>query len=379
MRNFVWGTPFLLDTDPRRLPSLDGLRAISAATVLVSHLAITLQWPTILTQGFVGVRFFFVISGFLITRLLLQEYAANDSIALGRFYARRALRILPVYLTFVVFIATVSLAWGLPFAPCQLLTSLTFTKNFGCAEPWDAHLWSLAIEEQFYLLWPWLLALGRFRMQMFVVLGLIVISPIVRWYAFRNQWLPLYNGTMSNADVLMIGCLAAFLLQRQPAVLEKVLCWRPAMVRAFIFGMGIVLPALIVDAGNFRMSIVAGIAPSIEAFSFAYLLCSFALVGGGLLYRALNSRPFVLMGTLSYSIYIWQQPFFFPSSSALIPIPIPFNLVAILVVAALSYYGLERPILGLRKRLSGARPEIPPPPKSRQHPAVVPTHLMTTV
>ena len=149
------------DKTSTKLPSLDGWRAVSIGLVLVQHSTMAAGFPPALTPwikrfdlGSLGVQFFFVISGFLITWLLLQEQARHGRISLKHFYLRRALRILPVYF-FYLFVLGCLTRYEQP--GYLWAANLTFTTNYFWPPEGTAHFWSLGVEEQFYLLWPGLL------------------------------------------------------------------------------------------------------------------------------------------------------------------------------------------------------------------------------
>ena len=140
----------------RRIPSLDGLRAISITLVLVAHLAGTRNFPlseatgNFWGLGEFGVRVFFVISGFLITGLLMQELAQEGRIRLGRFYLRRTLRIFPPYYTLLAALGLASVFGAVTLAPHDLLHGATYTSNYYLGRSWFlGHSWSLSVEEQF--------------------------------------------------------------------------------------------------------------------------------------------------------------------------------------------------------------------------------------
>src|SRR4051812_34868116 len=143
----------------RSLPSLDGLRAISIGLVLLGHLIGTRGFvqsmPLANDAGLLGVRVFFVISGFLITSILLDELSRKGTIALPRFYFRRTMRLFPASYFLVGCIAVLA-GWGIVRLESGDLTlAITYTTNFRTHRGWSlGHLWSLAVEEQFYLLWP---------------------------------------------------------------------------------------------------------------------------------------------------------------------------------------------------------------------------------
>lgn len=151
-----------------RLPGLDGLRAVAVLLVIFHHLCSQgtfAGWPAVadvLKRGSFGVQIFFVLSGFLITWLLLGEDARHGQIALGRFYVRRALRILPPALLYLAVMFVLTLAGVFAIGRRDFLYSLFFIRNaYGVGgDPQLAHYWSLAVEEQFYLVWPVVVALA---------------------------------------------------------------------------------------------------------------------------------------------------------------------------------------------------------------------------
>jgi len=145
---------------PIRLPSLDGWRALSILMVLGAHTTHTTGFPEELRplflwvfDGALGVRFFFCISGFLITYLMLQEAERTGRMSLRDFYVRRTLRILPVYFLYLAVLLGLQCTTPLKLTAGEWAASLTFTADFASGQWLNGHLWSLAVEEQFYLLW----------------------------------------------------------------------------------------------------------------------------------------------------------------------------------------------------------------------------------
>jgi peptidoglycan/LPS O-acetylase OafA/YrhL len=212
-----------------RIPSLDGLRAVSIGLVLALH---TLQrynvkhpmsriWYGIFDGG-TGVLIFFVISGFLITTLLLQEQQKRGSISLRGFYFRRALRILPPLYLYVVVLLLLGLAGRLVVTKIDIYSALFFFHNYAAGAMFSLeHFWSLSIEEQFYLIWPFVLIWclrrpgeeGK-RKAARVALAVVVLSPILRVVSFAHSphiWGYLHNpySFHVHADSLMFGCLIA--------------------------------------------------------------------------------------------------------------------------------------------------------------------------
>lgn len=170
-----------------RIPSLDGLRAISITMVLAGHAAsgisVLRDHPLLsytLFNGNRGVSVFFVISGFLITSLLLEEQGLTGRISLRNFYVRRAFRILP---PFWVFLIGVVLFWKLGVFATQwhyLAVSFTFLRDYIAGDWWTGHSWSLSVEEQFYLLWPATLVLIGRRKSLWLASLLIFAAPVTR-------------------------------------------------------------------------------------------------------------------------------------------------------------------------------------------------------
>jgi len=387
------GQPGLTSSLSRRLPSLDGWRALSILLVLGSHCIYATGFPREFRgavqrlfdgnpgDGNLGVRFFFTISGFLITWLLLQEWTLTRTFSLRHFYLRRCLRILPVYCVFLLVLVLLqgfsqNYQNGQSWAAC-----LTFTRNTFGNNDISAHLWSLSVEEQFYLLWPsvLLLLLARRKLTVFVVATgfVILLGPVFRGgmetFILPNYPAPnvpqepaarfvFFAAVMAGrffifADALAFGCLAAILLNFKPAGVRAILADKPAGIGlaavACVLGPQIIRnltetpPIILLEFGN-----------TLQAFGFTILLLQSVLLPRATAYRVLNWGWIRELGVLSYSIYIWQQLFWTaPGQSALMA-----NwwkgiwLLPLLFTAAASYYLLERPLVRMRARF---RPKSP--------------------
>jgi peptidoglycan/LPS O-acetylase OafA/YrhL len=349
-----------------RIDSLNGLRAVSVFLVIASHLATSDGTPRslapvfaifngLLFDGALGVNMFFCISGFLITYLLLRERAATGGVALGRFYLRRCLRIWPVFYAFVAFLLIVTTTTKLNVSACQFATAITFTKNYGCSSWIDGHLWSLAVEQQFYLLWPAIIALGAPRFAAWFAVAAIAVAPFSRLIEF-NAGLPQWWLT-SRMDALMCGCLAAMCLGLRRDLFLELVSSRATLARLSGF-TGLIAPVL---WRHFQPGDVAQVmfGPTAQAVAGTVLVASFAYGPAGVVKSFLNTRPLNFLGLISYSLYIWQEPFFiWPSDfgfTRLITFDWPFNVIGILAVATASYYCLERPLVLLRRRFAGAQ------------------------
>ena len=316
-----------------RIPSLDGLRAISIGLVLVGHGFHTAHFPhnavtAWLSQFSVfGVRVFFVISGFLITKLLLQEREKHGRIRLGAFYLRRTLRIFPAALVFITVMAVL-------VRPRFLVEAYTSTFCYIYdPNPWVlSHLWSLSVEEQFYLLWPPALALA-FAARRQIGFAIVAAGPLVRLLVVHLTHSRGEKFFPCVADNLMVGCLLAMYyptLQRRCAFLK-----RPA---ALLLMTAALLACQRLVWHEWYQIYFGAVQPVLMA------LMTFALVE-----RAdaiLNNRVAQAAGVLSYSLYLWQQPFL----NASMPhwwAAFPTNMVLALLCALLSYFLVERPFVNL--------------------------------
>ena len=320
--------------------------------VLVSHLAGTQGFPIHgLPIGELGVRVFFVISGFLITTLLLAEHRRTGDVSLRRFYLRRTFRIFPAYYAYLVVIALAAAFGAVRLFPGDAAHAFTYTTNYH-PDPgrswWMGHTWSLAVEEQFYLLWPALLvALGP-RRALRAALAFVIASPIIRAIDFYG--VPSWRGMEGESfwtigDSIAIGCVLAgarvrlglnarwINFQRSPwFALVPV-----GVLVCYLAGERYTLPSLVL----LQTLTIAGIAACIDwALRFP----------DGRVGRVLNARPIVFVGVLSYSLYLWQQPFFDRRDGMAIAV-FPFNVVLAISAALCSYFLVERTMLAVRERI----------------------------
>jgi peptidoglycan/LPS O-acetylase OafA/YrhL len=338
----------------KRIPSIDGFRAFSIALVIAGHIfnrigarAHVDPWWRLVGNGGYGVFIFFVISGYLITTLLLREHEESSSINLGRFYYRRAFRIIPP-LYFYIALVTLSASFsGLHPYLREVLTALTFTRNldFSSHQFMFEHFWSLCIEEQFYLLWPLVLFLtltlrGKSSAED-LALVLIVSAPIFRMttFLFINNQLKrhfIYMMLPGQMDALMFGCWAA-LGQEQ-------LRWEKIYSRVEKFAW--ILPVWFLLISNYLRvrlgpSYFLTVGQTLDGFSAVFLLIwciRNPKSGPG---RLLNWGPIVHIGLISYSIYIWQTWFLHPDNPTWLA-KLPWSLLFILGAAEFSWHVIER-------------------------------------
>jgi peptidoglycan/LPS O-acetylase OafA/YrhL len=348
-------------TAPPRLRGLDGLRAIAVTTVIAFHLT-----PGVLPGGYVGVDIFFVISGFLITTLLLREHALTGRVVLHSFWVRRARRLLPALALVVLASCTTAFLLGgdvLVSIGRQVLGAATFSYNWVAiateASYFDSttpelfrNLWSLAVEEQFYLVWPFaIVALVLFRrvgwrIAIITLLALGSISAMVALSIAGADPTRIYYGTDTHSFGLAIGALLAVTtLNWSPRRLE----WRRSSARivpvlGFLAVAGLLaLSGYLAEDSElvFRGGLV--LVAVLTAFAIAG-----AVVPGSLLGRLLDLAPLRVIGERSYGLYLWHWPVFILVSAAwpaFDPWLIGGMALAITVVlAVLSYRFVEQPV-----------------------------------
>jgi peptidoglycan/LPS O-acetylase OafA/YrhL len=327
-----------------RIPSLDGLRATSIALVVVGHW-VSRHYGSALALSYanLGVRIFFVISGYLITTLLIKEHFKTSTISLRDFYVRRAYRILPAAMTFMLPVFVVywsQLRWY------NMAAALLYVANFDPLRPWFlSHLWSLGVEEQFYFLWPGVLK-KWYRHRVGILTGVVLLAPIYRLGCFAlglpdagNKFFP------AVADNVAVGCLLAIFASRIP----KIKPW---------LGFVMLLPVILVPT----YMAVSKLHTVVLLFFLWPLM--YASIAGILLhvvqspYRVLNLGPVVWLGKISYSLYLWQELFaYHPYGRPL------YTLLSAVGLACLSYYLVEQPMLRLReRRAKKRRPQLPAVP-----------------
>lgn len=341
-----------------RIPSLDGLRAASISLVCFGHLVGTVNFPQIFMPlhnlGNFGVKVFFVISGFLITTLLLNEMNRNEKVNLSQFFIRRIFRLFPAFYFYVLCIAVAEYAGVISLMPGDLFHAVTYTMNYHHErEWWLNHTWSLAVEEQFYLLWPLLLTLlGKKHAKHLLVIAVVIIPCVRYWMWFEAGSSPsaMTREFQAIADALAMGCILAYMKESGFRLPE-------------FFGSGwfIVIPAamILVPSAIYKLSpawfYVAG--QTIINVCAALMILRYSQFNQGITFKVLNSKPAVWLGVLSYSLYLWQEPFL-NSWTREWYANWPTNIILAFAFALFSYYIIEKPGLKLRKKLMTPRESV---------------------
>lgn len=342
---------------PPRIQGLDGLRALSIALVLVAHVVGTrgLRLPDCIVValgsfqlGPLGVRVFFVISGFLITTLLLNEFRRTGEVSLLRFYFRRTLRIFPPFYLYVAVIAVANGFGRLTLREGDLLHAVTYTINYHRDRAWHlGHAWSLSVEEQFYLLWPALFRWLGPRRSVTLLLAYLAVAPAWRLAVavfLPEQRLGIGETFFTTADSIASGCLLAIV---RPRILESQ-TYR-AWVDSGLFYL--IPPAILVVSVLGRFAKLEWLVGATLQNVLIAVAVERLTRDAGWMARALSWRPLVLLGLWSYSVYLWQQPFLYRHDQLSWWTAFPVNLLLALSVAASSYYLVEQPALRYRERL----------------------------
>lgn len=348
-----------------RLPALDGWRAVSIAMVLGAHTSVVTGVPEAASKllpwffdGTLGVRFFFVISGFLITWLMLSEQERTGRVNLRNFYIRRSLRILPVYYTFLAVLLVLQASTVFRLGRLTWIGNLTFTSNFFWHDWTSGHLWSLAQEEQFYLLWPALFILAGARRKLspaaFILAVPVVICPLIRVALHLKMNLPFIDNWkgLFACDSIAIGCAGAIVLKRKREAIRAIASSHGIL--ACTVGAALVVIPFLLTSLRFGGIFTVPLGASVQGVGILILLLHSVTDPGFGPYRLLGWRWVREIGVLSYSIYIWQQIFCTnPSAFGMARVwwmTYPGWLVPALAAGVVSYYCLERPLLRLRAR-----------------------------
>jgi peptidoglycan/LPS O-acetylase OafA/YrhL len=347
----------------RRIPCLDGLRGFAVLVVLLGHVSASNGAPDFLNFGYihslgnVGVRIFFVLSGFLITTLLLREWDATQSISLKNFYIRRIRRIVPAFAAYVIIIWSLYL-WGfielryhlysgtlVESAIPDLIRAVTFTANFHHDYNWYFnHLWSLSVEEQFYLLWPLALVVRGPKRGLYLALVVIFLVPFIRWYMYMNldgNYVAVSREFQAVCDALLTGAVSA--MTYNAVSTNKQL--RQTLESFVGLVVGVLFLAIGYASVVIRPDFSYIVGQSFSNIGLAIIIQHLVRRPDGLAGRFVSNKVFVYFGLISYSLYLWQQPFtYFKLTS--FESSYPQNILFSIVAACLSYYLIERKFTG---------------------------------
>lgn len=352
------------------IPSLNGLRAISIIMVIAGHFnlqhfftdnKILKYLGFILFNGALGVNVFFIISGFLITILLIEEKKKNGYISLKDFYIRRTLRIFPAYY-FLLLVYYILQVYGLlDINRLGWISVLTYTKQFYDGGPHEiGHLWSLSVEELFYLIWPFIFINYKGNIEYVVWAGIIFIT-LMRMYLFDFPVTHFSHSIFTTGDALLIGCLIALKHESiQYYILDKkkYIYLLSLLLVIFIFTYVTLFYLLNKEGRNnsylfYLVTIAYGFIGNIGLFSnliLAYIIV-YSINIRNLWSKFLNLPIMNHIGKLSYSIYLYQE-LLTSDKPCLHKIPLFLLIATIYLLALLSYNLIEKPFLKLKKRFA---------------------------
>ena len=351
------------------LPSIDSLRALAVLAVIIYHVDVNY-----LPGGFLGVDLFFVLSGYLISSLIIKEYRKTGSLNLYNFYIRRARRLLPaVYLMITVGLVVMVLfnevllrkshldaIFGYIYSSnwWYIFHKLDYFDSFGAQSPFK-HLWSLAIEEQFYMIFPLLFLLvnrkkkskdGTYKLNknfLYVVLGLILVSLIAHILLFDiNNISRIYFGTDTRAFSLLVGVVGAILYPMER--LHAKVTPQQNMIYSVVSLVAIAtLITVMIYTSEYNTWLYRG------GFLLVAILGLIVIISSGkqhtLMSRLLSFKPIVFIGKISYSLYLWHFPVLVlttPISEIGNPniIFVILRVILTFILATASYVFVETPI-----------------------------------
>lgn len=347
-----------MGVDRGYLPPLDGVRALAVVAVVLFH-TLTPWFP----GGGVGVDVFFVLSGYLITRILVAELDRTGRISFRNFYLRRALRLLPALFALAVLLTAAYLvlldgderreSLFAVFAAVAYISSPLMAAGHHLGPL--THTWSLAVEEYFYIVWPLVLLVVTVRARRFrlpIIAAVATLAVIYRLGVSVAGWSVerVYYAPDTRASALLIGCVLALVLARHRVPVREL----HALPAALFLVVFVVLPDTLASPfyryGGFLAVAVAS----------AVLVAIVVQSAQGPTARVLGSAPLVWIGKRSYGIYLWNPPltafagFAFPEWIPVIPVVLALSFL----VPALSYRVVERPFLRLKSRFGAPRPDV---------------------
>ena len=371
-----WSKIVKIRLTPRKLEghhhSLDGIRALAVMLVIGSHLSFLLgsqsptPWPFVnrlFSGGFIGVDIFFVLSGFLITSLILAEISETEQFSLSRFYARRALRLLPALYFLLAVVFVVSIADGFPIRAQWNVTwaALLYIINWFYALPSLhngsteiqnnlGHLWSLAVEEQFYLAWPFLMFIASRRRRLLswvpVLATILVVAVVLRRISLLNEGMStwdLFLRTDVRLDSILVGSLLAFAYAKFDFE-ARVLKWAAFVALGSLFWFMYSGPnnGILFKQGFTMIAISAAlvILASVDSSWWPN--------------KVFGSRLMMFIGRISYGLYLWHFPIFdFLSrhlTDGMKSLRILIALLITLLATLLSWQFVETPSLRFKNR-----------------------------
>jgi peptidoglycan/LPS O-acetylase OafA/YrhL len=346
----------------KKIRSLDGLRAISISMVLIAHTKASFGQSFVnspvwylFANSNTGVRIFFAISGYLITKLLLIEKMRTGENNLKKFYIRRVLRIFPIYYFYILIIFVVKVFFDSNIVDNYrgFIYPLTYLWNYkhlfttgGNEGNYFGHFWSLAMEEQFYLIWPWVFIRYSRKKLIRILIIFILCMPVFRlvtYFAMPGSRGQIGMMLHTGSDSILIGCLGAFIENNKVRYVQLLnIVRKPWCIYPVILFLFIISPLL-----NYQFKGAYYITIGISLNNICVICFIFWSINvQNIFTKFLNTWPVTQLGILSYSIYIWHM--IIVNNTKLVPL----NYILILLIGITSYYFIEKPILRLKTRFA---------------------------
>jgi len=352
----------------KKIPSLDGLRGVAILMVVIDH-ALN-HYPNSITEkirivfnGELGVLIFFVLSGYLITTLLLREQAQNNKISLKKFYIRRFLRIFPVAYLYIFIVFFIDLFFDLGITYLTLVGAILYLRNLSYFKgDWlFGHFWSLAVEEQFYLWFPQVIRknINKTIIILIFICFFISLIKILDFHSNLRDYTTFYitYQLTKNLDGILMGCIMALATYKGYIPVK------------FIDNNKLFLNLLSCVIIVFFVNNMAGISHkyfnnTISSFFIGLIVLSNTAESKDFVFKFLNNKFLAYIGVLSYSIYVWQQLFMIPPNKLLVEagrfpissdvydkfffIYFPCNFIFLGLFSLASYYFYEKKFLALK-------------------------------
>jgi peptidoglycan/LPS O-acetylase OafA/YrhL len=346
------------------LKSIDGWRAVSITFVLIQHSVSKFGFPAYFKNqmmtaiGGVGVRFFFVISGFLITWLLIKEVRKSNTISLKNFYFRRFFRIIPVFLLFVFVCYLLNIFLFKNNSNYDFLKTILFMGDIYNLNSPFSHLWSLGVEEKYYLIWPILFYIfykSDFNLLIKILIISLICEPLLRflinYFNLINYSIFNYHSFLTIFDGLAIGSLGAI-------IFYKNIFFKFYKKYSFIvyFIISIILILLPIVFWKFTyLKFLQPLQDSIQCSGFLIILIMSIIRPDFIFFKCLNTTIFKHLGKISYSIYIWMGiiemfnfDFYFCNLHFT---DFPVWILVLIIISEISYYLIEKPLILNRNKI----------------------------
>jgi len=305
------------------------------------------KYIPLLFDGQFGVNVFFIISGFLITTLLLSEEKRSGSVSIRYFYLRRVIRIFPAYFFLMIIYALLQYYNIIVINRDSWVTALTFTKFLNGGEDWLTwHTWSLSVEEWFYLIWP-IIFVQKQKLRQIILWLIIILVPTVKILS-NYKIIPNISdlSLFTRADAIAIGCLFSIhKVNIEIKIFKRGDLFKYLMLTC-IFVLGILSSYGTGKTFKGLSIAIGGTHGTLANLLIGLILIYSIKIQQGWWYKILNHKIAVYVGTLSYSLYLWQQ--FFIHNTIKWYNEFPLNILLMICCTMVSYYLIEKPFLKLK-------------------------------